>query len=735
MINDSGRDSIGGSFAGRPAPSILILEDEAIVAADIRQRLIALGYAVPAIAATSADAIAMAIEMKPDLMLADIVLEGLVDGIDAVREIRTRIDIPVIYLTAYTDDKTVQRARLTEPVGYVLKPFDERELHFAIELGLYKHQVEKKLRERELQLRQIVSNPGEALWMMDADTGAVLYASPSFESIWGGRAPASLSEWLQAVHPDDHPRMLEVLERVRKGEFDDQGSEYRIVRADGSSRWLWSRVFPIRDTGGRVHRIAGTSQDITRQKWAWESLRESEERYRLMADNVTDLISRHSAQGVFLYASPASRQLLGYRPEELLGTSAYGYMNPEDAEQARSSDNDAGVFLSAGTLLYRIRKKDGVEIWFETTAKPVRHPFTGEVQEVIAVSRDVTGRRWTEEVLRRYEFIANASREFMTLINRGYVYEAANDAYCRAHGRDRVDIVGKTVADVWGEEAFREIIKGYLDQCFEGDDVHYERWFDFGDRGRRFVAVNYYPYRSQDGSVTHCVVVSHDLTARKEAEDRLAGSLKEKETLLKEIHHRVKNNLQVISSLLNLQSASIENRETKELVRESQNRVRSMALIHEKLYQSESLAEVDFAEYLRNLTRDLFRSYSAGGIMLKLQAEEIRLDVDTAIPCGLIVNELVSNALKYAFPQGRGGDLHISFSRISRERFALTVTDTGVGLPREIDVKNPKTLGLQLVSMLVNQLHGTLDVVTDSGTTFMVTFAPDRDGATRTRTA
>ncbi len=721
----------------RQAPIVLLIEDEAIVAADIRARLTALGYSVPAIAASAEEAVQRAHELRPDIMVADIVLEGTYDGIDAVQQIRKSMDIPVVYLTAYGDEKTVERAKLTEPVGYVLKPFDERELRFTIEIGLYKHQVEKRLRDREEQYRQLADHPGEVLWMMDAKSGETLYLSPAYEQIWGRPyrdLPATLDHWVQPVHPDDRPKVLEVYNAALAGKQEDRGLEYRIVRPDGSTRWVWSRIYPVLNAAGEVYRIGGSSHDITKQKWAWEAMRESEERYRLMADNATDLISRHSPQGVFLYASPASRTLLGYRPEELLGTSAYGYLHPDDTDAIRRADAEGGAFLSAAIAMYRIRKKDGAYVWFESSAHPVRHPLTGELQEVIVVSRDITGRRSTEETLRRYEFIANSSSEFMTLINRHYVYEAANTAYCKAHGKERDQIVGRTVTDIWGQETFSTVIKGYLDHCFAGSDVHYERWFDFGAKGHRYIAVNYNPYRGESGEVTHAVVVSHDLTERKQDEDAIHASLKEKEMLLKEIHHRVKNNLQVISSLLNLQSNSIESKETRELLRESQNRVRSMALIHEKLYQSESLAQVQFAEYLRNLTRDLFRSYSAGGVGLKLQAEDIPLDVDTAIPCGLIINELVSNALKYAFPGGRTGDLHISFLKISRERCALTVTDNGVGLPPEVDVKNPKTLGLQLVNMLVNQLHGTLDVVTDGGSTFMVTFASDRDTLKSRRT-
>jgi PAS domain S-box-containing protein len=426
---------------------------------------------------------------------------------------------------------------------------------------------------------------------------------------------------------------------------------------------------------------------------------------------------------VFLYASPATRSILGYRPEELLGTSAYGHIHPDDLEDVRRRDSDGGHFLSAGTESFRMRKKDGDYVWMEASSKTVRQPGTGELREVTVVTREISDRKWAEDILSRYEFIANASNELMTLLNKHFVYEAANDAYCRAHNKTRSQVIGQTAADIWGQDTFDSIIKPHLEECFSGKSVSYESWFQFGGLGRRFYVVNYYPYFNPQGDVTHCVVVSHDMTSKKTDEDEVHSSLQEKDVLLKEIHHRVKNNLQIISSLLSLQSNTIESQATRELVRESQNRVRSMALIHEKLYQSTSLARIDFGEYLRNLTRDLFRSYSAGGVSLKLQVEDIQLDIDAAIPCGLMVNELVSNALKYAFPQGKGGELLITFSQVARNKYALSVTDNGIGLPTDLDVRKPKSLGLQLVNMLVAQLRGTLDVVSDGGTTFMITFS------------
>ncbi len=201
-------------------------------------------------------------------------------------------------------------------------------------------------------------------------------------------------------------------------------------------------------------------------------------------------------------------------------------------------------------------------------------------------------------------------------------------------------------------------------------------------------------------------------------------SLKEKEVLLKEIHHRVKNNLQVISSLLYLQSRNVKDKETLGILQDSQSRVRSMALVHERLYQSSDLARVDFAEYIRNLANYLFRSYGVNMnlIQLKIKVGEVLLGVDTAVPCGLILNELVSNSLKHAFPDDRQGEIYIEL-RADDGQLTLMVSDNGVGFPEGSGFRNTETLGLQLVNMLVDQLEGTIELDRRGGTTFKITFA------------
>jgi two-component sensor histidine kinase len=216
-----------------------------------------------------------------------------------------------------------------------------------------------------------------------------------------------------------------------------------------------------------------------------------------------------------------------------------------------------------------------------------------------------------------------------------------------------------------------------------------------------------------------------EIDERMRAEEQIKTSLEEKVVLLKEIHHRVKNNLQVISSLLNLQSQSIRDREALEIFKESQNRIRSMALIHEKLYRSHDLAKINFAEYVRSLASFLVRSYraQAGPVGLKVQADDVALSIDAAVPCGLIVNELVSNALKYAFPDGREGEIRVVLQPDHDQHMTLVVGDNGVGFPDDVDFRDTESLGMQLVNTLVEQLDGTIELHKEGGTEFEIVFA------------
>ena len=220
----------------------------------------------------------------------------------------------------------------------------------------------------------------------------------------------------------------------------------------------------------------------------------------------------------------------------------------------------------------------------------------------------------------------------------------------------------------------------------------------------------------------YIVMVVRDITERKLAEDNIKSSLEEKNILLREIHHRVKNNMQIISSLLNLQTRYIADEKVVDILKESQNRVKSMAMIHETLYQSEGFAEIGFSNYVNNLVTYLLQSYvDRDHVKIITDVDDIFLDIDTAIPCGLIINELITNSLKHAFPNITNGQIHIKLMW-GDDKFILEVKDNGVGFPEMLDFRNTESLGLQLINSLVMQLDGSIELKSDGGTEFKIVF-------------
>lgn len=281
------------------------------------------------------------------------------------------------------------------------------------------------------------------------------------------------------------------------------------------------------------------------------------------------------------------------------------------------------------------------------------------------------------------------------------------------------EVVGMTLFEYFQTDSpeFMPIAAHY--RALKGVSMTYETQWN----GRCFDS-KVEPLHDVDGKLIGAIGIALDITERKLAEERFKISLKEKELLLKEIHNRVKNNLQVISSLLNLQAGYIKDEHARERFKESRDRLKAMALIHEKLYQSEDLTSIDFAGYIRNLVVHLFRSHqvNAHAVTLHLDVDPINLDIDRAMPCGLIINELVANSLTYAFPNGATGEIRIDFHENAHKQIALTVGDNGIGLPTDLDFRDTESLGFQLVNTLADQIQGTITLERNGGTKFTLAF-------------
>jgi two-component sensor histidine kinase len=285
-------------------------------------------------------------------------------------------------------------------------------------------------------------------------------------------------------------------------------------------------------------------------------------------------------------------------------------------------------------------------------------------------------------------------------------------------------LAGLSFAEAFPDVADR--IVPLLDSVFETGDPHYtpDEPFQMNRNGtmqEAFFTFIYAPWFNRKGRIGGVMMLAHETTERKRSEDRLKKSLLEKQVLLQEIHHRVKNNMQVINSLMSLQASKIKDKNLLASFKEATSRVHVMALIHDHLYRSENLSEIDLGSYIAQLTQSVLRMYTARGVKLAIRTDHIHLDMDQAIPCGLIINELLTNSLKYAFPDSRSGVFTIE--AFNGDEVKLIIGDDGVGLPEEIDFHGANTLGLKLVHGLVNQLGGTIEAERPAqGTRYTIRF-------------
>jgi PAS domain S-box-containing protein len=365
-------------------------------------------------------------------------------------------------------------------------------------------------------------------------------------------------------------------------------------------------------------------------------------------------------------------------------------------------------------------KKDGSEFPIEIGLNPIA---TEEGTMMLSAIVDISSRKRLEQ---RFRQVVESAPNAMVMIDQTGTIEMVNAQAERVFGFARDELLGQPI-EMLVPERFRgnhpRLRGSFFGQPASRPMGAGRDLYGLKKDGSEFpVEIGLNPIETDEGPMVLSAIV--DISDRKHKEESIRAALKEKDILLGEIHHRVKNNLQIVHSLLDLQSTSIVDSVSLGLMRESQNRVRSMALIHQTLYESKDFARVDFGRFLDTLVPTLISSYgvTASRIELAIDATQVQIPINSAIPCGLIVNELISNALKHAFPDGRGGEIRIHLAQESADWILLTVSDNGVGIREDFEMAQTTTLGLQLVTLLVDQLAGDLHIQRAHPTEFVVRF-------------
>ncbi|MGD1809523.1 PAS domain S-box protein [Dapis sp. BLCC M126] len=575
-----------------------------------------------------------------------------------------------------------------------------------------------ELVQNQEYLRQLTENIESVFWMTNLDKSQIIYVSPAYEKIWGFSTEElyrSPKQWIEAIHPDDREMVVAAFPQQLRAEYNQQ---YRIIRPDGKICWIQDRAFPIRDDLGKVYRIAGFAEDISKQKEIEETLK-LQGRAISASSNGIVIVDARLPDLPTIFVNPAFEKITGYRAAEVIGHNCR-FLQGEDCGQAGLLKLRKALKKGEScTMSLRNYRKDGTLFWNELSVSPI-YDEQDNLSHYIGIQTDITERVKAERSFKQQSVAMEAAIDGIAILDADEQYIYANNSHLKLFGyQDKEEILGKTWRDFYDRdelERFEWEIWPILlrDGHWQGEAIAKRQ------DGSTFTEEISLTLIEGGGLVCVC----RDITERKQAEELLKSSLQEKEMLLKEIHHRVKNNLLVVSSLLHWQNEYITDPQVSRIFQESQYRIHSMALIHEKLYNSHNLAEINFSEYLETLAQQLYYSFNirTDRIKLKLELEPVSLNIETATPCGLIVSELIANVFEHAFPDNKKGEVYLSLKK-EQDRVMLSIQDNGIGLPSNFDISQTESMGLQLVDLLSQQIRADLKIISNNGTTFNLIFA------------
>jgi PAS domain S-box-containing protein len=525
--------------------SVLIAEDEAVLAAHLASKVKMLGYRVIGPVSSGEEAIELAEKEGPDLALLDIRLDGQLDGIQTAQGLKRWRDIPVIFLTAHSDHETIKKASSIGPFGYILKPFEERDLATQLEITFYKHQAEASLRKSEERYRAFIQNSSEGIWRMEFDP-AVDVALPVEEQVeriydsarlvecndamgrmYGfSNAEGLIGKTLDFMLPASDPSAREFLASiVRAG--------YRATDMESTERNVFGEtVYFLNSMVGIVHdgflvRMWGTQQNITDRKCAEEAIRESEARTRIAQQAARWGVFEYDYKTGKNYWSVELEALYGLRPGSFEGTyeAWLGRVHPNDCIDADRAMNQA-LSTNAYTHDFRVIWDDGSVHWLFARAKIFRDA-KGAPERMLGVNVDITERKQAEEALRRseeqLELISDTVPALISYVNRDRKYVTCNEAYTKWFGLSRNDIVGKTMQEVVGAEAWGAMA-AYVEAALQGQTVDYETEARYRYGGTKWIHAVYTPHRDAEGHIAGFIVLVTDISARKRTEAALRES-------------------------------------------------------------------------------------------------------------------------------------------------------------------------------------------------------------------
>ena len=714
--------------------TILLVEDDVIITMTEKAILEKYGYRV--LTVLNGEAAVAAAEQNPaiDLILMDIDLGKGMDGTEAAAIILKDRDLPVVFLTSHTEPEVVAKTEKITSYGYVVKNSSNTVLNASIKMAFKLFEAKIREKEKEKVLQDIIDKNPLSIQIVDKE-GFTLKINPAHTLLFGAVPPADFSIF------DDLQLKQKgfggLIERIKNGEI----VHFPLIRYNAHDSipdvpdvpvWIRTVVFPIHDSSGKTENFIFMHENITKSKEAEEALRASEEKFRLLVENINDVLYTLDASGRITYISPVIERISGRKPADFLGRSFSEFVHPDDlpvlAEKFKQTLGGAREFFEFrvmnGNQVHHVRTSsqrllsNGVvsglnglmsDITEENRAEFQREAALQELQEAKALFEAVV------ESVPLMIFLKEAKDLRFVIFNR-----AGEELL----GYDRKALLGKNNLDLFPPEQAahfmakdREVLDGEAGIL----DIPEEPILTAG-KGTRLLHTRKVCIRGADGTTKYLLGISEDITERKEAEKEIEKQLAEKEILLKEIHHRIKNNIASISGLISLRLQSVTNSEAVAVLRDAIARVDSMRVLYDKLLLSEDYKDISVKKYLDDLINTIIAIFpDKAKIKFDKQISDFQLDPKRLFPLGLIINELITNKMKYAFIGRDAGKITISLTTVDKH-VKLFVEDDGNGLPEGFDIKESKGFGLMLVKMLSQQLGGSFSMEKHEGTRCTVEF-------------
>jgi PAS domain S-box-containing protein len=593
--------------------------------------------------------------------------------------------------------------------------------------------AEEALKISEERYRLLVESANEGIVV--AQDGMIKFLNFHVVELTGFTAEECTGRpYIDHVHPEDRAKVLRYQQRRLEGDPFPRTDPFRIIDKQGRIKWLQPNGVLI-EWEGRPATL-GFFTDITDHKQAQQALFESEERFRTLLQSIPSVaVQGYGPDGTTQYWNKASERFYGYTDQEALGRNLLDLIVPP--EMADAFRNAITTMVATGEPIPPVEQyllhKDGSRVEVFSSHAVVQRQ--GSAPELFCMDVDISELKRTADELRKNQALTNSivesSADCIKILDLEGRLQYMSPGGLRMMGiTDISAIQGKPYGELWGP-LYQTEINQALAEAKAGGRGTFQGYCDTLTSESKWYDVAITPIKTPGGVVVGLLAISRDQTQAKMVEDRIKGALAEKEVLLKEIHHRVKNNLQVVSSLLKLQAMQAAGKRLRNALRDSQTRIQAMALVHESLYRSESLATVDLEAYISRLADTLLQAYPEAreAITLNVEAKGIEAGIDQAAPLGLILNELLTNSLKYAFCGTARGHIDIQAHSLGEGMIELIVADDGVGLPPELDWRSPPSLGLQLVNDLVEeQLEGSLELLQRPGACFRIKVQAQQHG-------